>query len=83
MGKVDEYFKHRLPGAAAAARGCVVSRAWHLDAEAEADMATISDLLVSTPMVRALLGPNVDVHVRVSDTGRGLVFELEPVEVVR
>jgi hypothetical protein len=78
MGKVDDYFKHRAPGAAAAARGCVVARAWHLDEEAALDMATLSDLLVSTPMVRALLGPNVDVHVRVSDSGRGLVFELEP-----
>jgi hypothetical protein len=82
MGKVSEYFndrdRRRAPGAAAAVRGCVVQRAWHLDAGAVADMAALSDVLVATPMVRALLGSNVDVRVRVSDSGRGLVFELEP-----
>ena len=70
MGKVYEHFlaKRQAPAPAP----------WLSHTDAAADLEAISDLLVSTPMVRALLGPNVNVAVRVSASGRGLVFELEP-----
>jgi hypothetical protein len=86
MGKVAQYFRDRQagaqlsPGQAAAARGSFAVRPWHIESELEvaADLEALSDLLVSMPMVRSLLGVNVDVVVRVSDTGRGIVFQLEP-----
>ena len=65
------------PGHAAALRGAVAARPWH-DKAVLREVATIADTIAGLDLVRELLGPDLDVQVKVSESGRGIVFIVEP-----
>jgi len=68
----------RRPGAAVAARGCVPCRPWSSDIM-ETEIERLVDFIAKTTAVSALLGPNFDVSLGISKSGRGLIFQFEPI----
>ena len=66
-----------LHGSMAADRGSVAVRPWHTENNAYA-LTRIADSIVANAHVRQLLGVDVKVRVLVSGSGRGLLFEVEP-----
>jgi hypothetical protein len=42
------------------------------------ELVDVVEFMRTRPSIGGMLGPNFDVNVRVSASGRGLVFEFEP-----
>jgi hypothetical protein len=66
-------------GERAAARGSIAERPWHRPGRSMADeLVEVCDLMQGMPGIGGMLGKNIDVKVKISPSGRGLVFEFEP-----
>ena len=46
------------------------------------ELIQVCDFIQSCPSIGGMLGPNVDVRVRLSASGKGLIIELEPAKGV-